>query len=311
MSQDSQDKIESQSVASSFNFTTSAAFGALKESFTKAFWQPVVELFRQSKKHFIKPAAMLAVGPCLIMAGFYFGSLGMGDGVQDLIAVMLRYLVCFTIGTLSGTVLIVWSISDWIFKLTAISRSYAYGHTLQESIDFLKKRKGFLFVTWFVYLVLTSPFIVFIMASSALSLMQSPMLPQPLILPDYIKTTADLASVVGIIFTTMYAVLLVAVSGTSNQSGSSAAIAAFVGTFKTFIPLLIYAILANIIYCITIEIVLTVVSILMSVLKYNPGMWDLVWIIFSSSILRGVASFFVLPFLIAVPAEITKRAIRN
>lgn len=271
----------------------------------------MLEIFTQGKRHFIKPAAMLAAGPCIIMAGFYFGSVGMGEGVQDLLSVMLRYLVCFTVGTLSGTVLIVWSISDWIFKLTAISRSYAYGQSLQESIDFLTHRKAFMFVAWLVYLILSSPFVVFLIASSLLSLMQSPLIPQPLILPDYIKTTVDSVSLVGIIFTTMYAVLLICVSGTSNSSGSSAAVAAFVGTFKTFMPLLIYAILANIIYCLTLELVLTVVSILMSVQKYAPQIWDQVAIIFSSSILRGIASFFVLPFLIAIPAEITKRALKN
>lgn len=311
MSQESQDQIESNDTTTSFHFNTGSAFGALKDSFSPAFWKPVVELFKQSKRHFIKPAAMLAAGPCIIMAGFYFGSLGMGDGVQDLIAVMLRYLVCFTIGTLSGTLLIVWSISDWIFKLTSISRSHVYGLSLQESMDYLKHRKTFMFVAWLVYLILSSPFVLFLIASSILSLMQSPLIPQPLILPDHIKTIADTLSLVGIIFTTMYAALLISVSGTSNSSGSSAALAAFVGTFKTFAPLFIYAILANIVYCVTLEIVLTVVSILMSVQNYSPQMWDLVAIIFSSSILRGIASFFVLPFLIAVPAEITKRAIKN
>lgn len=283
----------------------------LKESFTPGFWKPVAALFLQSKKHFIKPAAMLMAGPCVIMAGFYFGSLGMGDGVQDLIAVMLRYLVCFTIGSLTGTVLIVWSISDWLVKLTAFCRSYQNGQTLEESLDYLKTRKGFLFVTWFLYGILMTPFILILIAGSAISLMQSSIIPQPLELPDYIKTVADTASLVGLIFTTMYAALLIAVSGVSNGKGSSSAIQAFVGSFKTFIPLLIYSILANIIYCVTMELVFTVVSIRMSTQAYVPGMWELVYIIFGSSFLRGIASFFVLPFLIAVPAEITKRAIKN
>lgn len=248
----------------------------------------------------------------MIMAGFYFGSLGMGEGVQDLIAVMLRYLVCFTIGTLSGTVLIVWSISDWILKLTAFCRSLQNEQTLEESLDFLKTRKGFLFVSWFLYLILCSPFVLVLLASTILTMMQMPsLLPQPLTLPDYIKGTVDAITLVGIIFTTMFAVLLIPVSGMAQGKGSSASIAAFVGTFKAFFPLIIYAILANIVYCITMELVFTVVSIRMQIQAWVPGMWELVYIIFGSSILRGIASFFILPFLIAVPAEITKRAIND
>lgn len=283
----------------------------LKDSFTAGFWKPVTALFLQSKKHFIKPAAMLLGGPCFIMAGFYFGSLGMGEGVQDLIAVMIRYLVCFTIGSLTGTVLIVWSISDWLVKLTAFSRSLQNGQSLDDSLNFLKTRKGFLFVSWFLYGILMTPFILILIASSAISLMQTSIIPQPLELPDYIKTVVDAATCVGLVFTTMYGVLLIAVSGISNSKGSSAAIQAFVGSFKTFIPLLIYSVLANIVYCVTLELVFTVVSIRMSTQAYVPGMWELVYIIFGSNFLRGIASFFVLPFLIAVPAEITKRAIKN
>lgn len=245
------------------------------------------------------------------MAGFYFGSLGMGEGVQDFIAVMIRYLVCFTVGSLTGTVLIVWSISDWLVKLTAFCRSLQNGQTLDDSLNFLRTRKGFLFVSWFLYGILMTPFILILIASSAISLMQTSIISQPLELPNYIKTVVDAATGVGLVFTTMYGALLIAVSGISNGKGSSAAIQAFVGSFKTFIPLLIYSVLANIVYCVTMELVFTVVSIRMSTQAYVPGMWELVYIIFGSNFLRGIASFFVLPFLIAVPAEITKRAIKN
>lgn len=244
------------------------------------------------------------------MAGFYFGSLGLTETVQGF-GPLIQYLVCFTIGSLSGIVCIVWSISDWLMKLTAFSRSLANGQTLDESLAFLKTRKGFLFVAWFVYGLLMTPFILFLIAASILSMMQSPLIPQPLILPDYVTAIANALSLVGLIFTTMYGVILIAVCGVSEGKGTTAAIKALVGTFKTFIPLLIFAILANFVYCVTMEIVFTVVSIRMSAQNYMPGLWDQVWIIFSSSILRGIASFFVLPFLIAVPAEITKRAIKN
>ncbi|MDX2105522.1 MAG: hypothetical protein SFY67_03880 [Candidatus Melainabacteria bacterium] len=309
MSPESQDKIESQSTASPFNFTTGAAFSVLKESITQAFWQPVIDLFNQSKKHLIKPAILLLSGPCIIMAGFYFGSLGINGTIEGF-GPIIQYLICFSIGSIGGIVCITWSISEWLFKLTAFSRSLQNGQTMQESIDYLKTRKGFLFVSWFIYGLLMTPCILVLIASSILAMMQMPIL-QPLVLPDYITVPAEIMSGLALIFSTMYALLLIAVSGITDSSGTKAALTALAGTFKTCIPLLIYAILANIIFCITIEIVFTVVSLQMTFQNYIPGLWEQVAIIFSSSILRGIASFFVLPFLIAVPAEITKRAIRN
>ncbi len=310
MSQESKDKIESYKSVTAFNFTTHAAFGVLKESFTRSFWAPIFSLFKQSKKHFILPAVLLLAGPCIIMAGFYFGSLGLSETIVGL-GPIIQYLVCFSIGSLGGIIAIAWSISEWLFKLTAFSRALELEQTMSESIEYLQTRKGFLFIAWFVYAILMTPFIFFLIASSILSLMQLPIIPQPLAIPDYIKLTVDLISTSGLFFTTMYASLLIAVSGTHGGRGTSASIVALMGTFKTFFPLLVYTILACVVFSVTLELVLTVVSIRMSVQNYIPGLWEQVAIIFSSSILRGIASFFILPFLIAVPAEITKRAIND
>lgn len=252
---------------------------------------------------------MLLLGPCVIMGGFYFGSLGMGEGVQNFVNVVMQLLICWTIGGLGGTLLIVWSIADWLIKLTAFCRSYIKGQTLDESLAFLKNRKGFLFIAWFVYMLLMTPFIIFIFASGLVSMMQY--LPQPLYLPDYVDTVINIITGVGVIFTTMYAALLIPITGIYEGKGSTAAFAAFVGSFKIFFPLLLFTILANIIYCVTMEMVLTGFLIKFAMQPTIPQTSGQATLIFVAAFIRGIASFFVLPFLIAIPAEITKRAIKN
>ncbi len=292
-----------------FQFSTGSAFSALKDSFTGPFWSKAQNLLWQNKKHFIKPALLLLLGPFVIMGGFYFGSLGMGEGVQNFVNVVFQLLICWTIGGLGGTVLIVWSIADWLIKLTAYCRSYINGESMQESLDYLKTRKGFLFIAWFVYMVLMTPFIIFLLLSGLVSMMQY--LPQPLYLPEFVDTIINALTAVGLIFTTMYAVILIPVTAVHTGKGSSAAFGAFVGTMKTFPIIFIYSILANIIYCVTMETVLIVVLFRVVTQAYVPMLSEQVMLIFASAILRGVASFIVLPLLIALPAEITKRAIKN